>query len=78
MMWGVLWFVVGKNWDPMTVYRGSSLIRQTEFLYYGSCLIRSAVFLIQIPSARVWRHFYAAPDCLLVKLADRVICLEVV
>ena len=70
VMWGVLWFVVGKNYDRTTVYRGSCLIRQAVFLYYGSCLIRSAVFLIQIPSARVWRGVYAAPDCLLVKLAD--------
>jgi len=69
-MWGVLWFVVGKNCDRTTVYRGSCLIRQAGFLYYGSCLIRSAVFLIQIPSARECRRVYAAPDCLLVKLAN--------
>jgi len=42
-IWGVLGFVVGKNWDWMNVY-------------CGSCLIRSAVFLIQILSARVWRR----------------------
>ena len=57
VMCGVLWFVVGKNCDRTTVYR-------------GSCLIRSAVFLIKIPSARGWRRANAAPDCLLVKLAD--------
>jgi len=70
LMWGVLWFGVGKNCDRTTVYCRSCLIRQAVFLYSGSCLIRSAVFLIQIPSARVWRRVYAAPDCLLVKLAD--------
>ena len=72
VMWGVLWFVVGKNrdCDRTTVYRGSCLIWQAVFLYYGSWVIRSAVFLIQIPSARVWGRIYAAPDCLLVKLAD--------
>jgi len=78
VMWGVLWFVVGKNCDRTTVYCGSCVIRQAVFLYYGSCLIRSAVFLIQIPFARVWCRVYAAPDCLLVKLADWVNCLEVV
>jgi len=70
VMCSVLWFVVGKNCDRTTVYRGSCLMQQAVFLYYRSCLIRSAVFLIQIPSARVWRRVYAAPDCLLLKLAD--------
>ena len=70
VMWGVLWFVVGKNYDRTTVYRGSCFIRHAVFLYYGSCLNLSAVFLIQIPSARVWRGVNAAPDCLLVTLAD--------
>jgi len=70
VMCGVLWFVVGKNSDRTTVYRGSCLIRQAVFLDYGSCLIRSAVFLIQIPCARGWRPIYATLDCLLVKLAD--------
>jgi len=53
VMWGVLWFVMGKNCDRTTVYRRSCLIRQAVFLCYGSCLIRSGVCLIQIPSARV-------------------------
>ena len=60
----------GKELRPDDCVRGSCLIRQAVLLYYGSCLIQSAVFLIQIPSARVWRRVYAAPDCLLVKLAD--------
>jgi len=70
VMCGVLRFVVVKNCDRTRVYRGSCLIRQAVFLFYGSCLIRSAMSLIQSPSARVWRRVYAAPDCLLVKLAD--------
>ena len=70
VIWGILWFVVRKNGDRTTVYRGLCFIRQAVVSYYGSCLIQSDVFLIQIPSPRVWRRVYTAPDCLLVKLAD--------
>jgi len=70
MMLGLLLFVMGRNCDPTTVSRGSCLICQVVLLYYGSCLIWSAVFLIQISSAWVWRRGYAAPHCLLVNLAD--------
>ena len=54
------------------------MIWPAVFLYYGSYLIQSPVFLSKIPSARVWHRVYAASDYLLVQLADCVICLEVV
>jgi len=62
--------LLGPRGPAINTHRGSCLIQQAVFLYHGSCLIRSAVFMIQIPSARVWRGVYAAPDCLLVKVAD--------
>jgi len=60
----------GEELRPDNCVPWRLLIRQAVFLCYGSYLIGSAVFLIQIPSARVLRRIYAAPDCLLVKLAD--------
>ena len=58
-------FVVGKDSDLTTVYR-------------GSCLFRSAVFLIRIRYARIWHQVCAGTDCLLEEPADCVKCLEVV
>jgi len=72
------YFVVGKNSDLTTVYRGSCMIQPALFVGYGSCLFRSAVFLIRIPYPRVWRRVYAGTDCLLKEQADCVNCLEII
>ena len=71
-------FVVGNNSDLMTGYGGSWMIRPAVFVWYGSCLFRSAVFLIRIPYPWVRRRGYAGTDCLLEEPADCVNCLEVV
>jgi len=43
-MIGDAWcFVVGKNSDLMTVYRGSCIIQPVLFVCYGSYLIQSSV-----------------------------------
>ena len=70
--------VVGNNSDRTTVYRRSCMVRPALFVCYGSCLFRSAVFLIRIPYPRVRRCVYAGTDCLLEEPADCVNCLEVV
>jgi len=71
-------FVVGKDSDLTTVYRGSCMIGPALFVCCGSCLFRSAVFLIRIRYARIWHQVCAGTDCLLEEPADCVNCLEVV
>ena len=71
-------FVVGKNSDLTTMYRGSCMIRPALVVCYASSLFQSAVFLIRIPYPRVRRRVYAGTDCLLKEPADCVNCLEVV